>query len=250
MKTKKRFLGILLGLALVLGLMPGMSLTAFADTTTYDPASTYAGFGELASGDDTVKIAGVLGYDWYVMGYDSDAGTVTLLSKQSFGNQDFNSDISKGNSYADSDIKTYVEGLTGEGQPLAGIKDALASVSVTDPAVTGKVPYLLSSLECYSSSETNVTKMKGEGTDWWLRSPGEYGNAAKLVHGGNGDMDEYNVNNLFGVRPALKLDLSNVVFDSETKTFAIPYPLRVGGMQVTCENLSGDGWSYDDGRKT
>ena len=30
MKTKKRFLGILLSLALVLGLMPGMSLTAYA----------------------------------------------------------------------------------------------------------------------------------------------------------------------------------------------------------------------------
>ncbi|MBQ9304203.1 hypothetical protein [Butyrivibrio sp.] len=30
MKTKKRFLGILLSLVLVLGLMPGMSLTAYA----------------------------------------------------------------------------------------------------------------------------------------------------------------------------------------------------------------------------
>lgn len=33
MKTKKRFLGILLSLALVLGLVPGMSLTAYAETS-------------------------------------------------------------------------------------------------------------------------------------------------------------------------------------------------------------------------
>ena len=31
MKMKKRFLGILLSLVMVLGLMPGMSLTAYAD---------------------------------------------------------------------------------------------------------------------------------------------------------------------------------------------------------------------------
>ena len=34
MKTKKRFLSILLSLALVLGLIPGMSLTAYADGNT------------------------------------------------------------------------------------------------------------------------------------------------------------------------------------------------------------------------
>ena len=35
-KTKRRFLSILLTLALILGLMPGMSLTAYADNKTYD----------------------------------------------------------------------------------------------------------------------------------------------------------------------------------------------------------------------
>ena len=38
MKTKKRFLGILLSLVMVLGLVPGMSLTAYA-ATGYSPYS-------------------------------------------------------------------------------------------------------------------------------------------------------------------------------------------------------------------
>ena len=36
MKTKKRFLSILLTLALVLGLMTGTSLTAYAEPISYD----------------------------------------------------------------------------------------------------------------------------------------------------------------------------------------------------------------------
>ena len=43
MKTKKRFFSILLSLALVLGLMPGMSLKAYADVTTYECNSNGTG---------------------------------------------------------------------------------------------------------------------------------------------------------------------------------------------------------------
>ena len=57
MKLKKgtgRILSVLLTLAMVTGLMPGMSLTAYADGTTYDPASTYTGFGDLNTNDTEV----------------------------------------------------------------------------------------------------------------------------------------------------------------------------------------------------
>ena len=57
----KRWFGILLTLALILGLMPGMSLTAYADGTTYNPASTYTGFGELITNDTEVTISEVPG---------------------------------------------------------------------------------------------------------------------------------------------------------------------------------------------
>ena len=85
----KRFLGILLSLVMVLGLMPGMSLTAYADGTTYNPASAYTGFDDLITNDIEVTISEVSGKTWYVIAQES--STVTLLSKQSFGTSKFGS---------------------------------------------------------------------------------------------------------------------------------------------------------------
>ena len=151
-KSGRKLLSFLLTLAMLVGLMPGMGLTAYADGTTYNPASTYAGFGELITNNTEVTISEVSGKTWYVIANDS--STVTLLSKQSFASKPFNSNTSSGNAYASSEIKTYVEGLTGENQPLAGIKDALADISgkVTgDPnTISGAVPYLLSYAEAYA----------------------------------------------------------------------------------------------------
>ena len=42
----KRWFGILLTLALILGLMPGMSLTAYADGTTYSDSTITWGWGD------------------------------------------------------------------------------------------------------------------------------------------------------------------------------------------------------------
>ncbi|MBQ9009556.1 MAG: hypothetical protein IJ088_09530 [Clostridia bacterium] len=67
MKTKKRFLSILLGLVMVLGLMPGMSLTAYAD----DP---YSGI------KNTTTVVHFDSKEWYLIDYDN--STVTLLSKE------------------------------------------------------------------------------------------------------------------------------------------------------------------------
>lgn len=195
---RERLFGILVGLALVLG----MSLTAYADNTTFDT---------LVSNDTTVTIKGVSNVEWYVIGHDGTANTVTLLSKQFFNKRAFK-ESGAGNSYETSDIKNYVEGLTGEGQPLAGIKDVLANVSVTDPAVTGAVPYLLNIAEAGQLSEC---KRKAEDL-WWLRSPGGDGNSAALVYGSSGNIDHYGglVHGTLGVRPALNLNLSDVNFSS------------------------------------
>ena len=53
----KQLMGILLSISLMLGLVPGMSLTAYADGTTYNPASTYTGFGKLITDDTEVTIS-------------------------------------------------------------------------------------------------------------------------------------------------------------------------------------------------
>ena len=123
MQQKKKFsrkvisyvLALVMVFSTLTGIVPGMSLTAYADGTTYNPASTYTGFDDLITNDTEVTISEVSGKTWYVIAKDS--STVTLLSKQSFGTSKFGSS----NNYAGSTVKTYVEGLTGDGQPLAGI---------------------------------------------------------------------------------------------------------------------------------
>ncbi len=79
---KKRLFGILLILALVLGVIPGMILTAYADDTIYEPATRYNGLSDLLTNNTEVTIREVPGKKWYVIAYDST--TVTLLSKDGF----------------------------------------------------------------------------------------------------------------------------------------------------------------------
>ena len=87
MNTKERFLSILISLVMLLGLIPGMSLAAYADEAIYNPASEYTDYDTLNANDTTVQIPGVevngTPVDWYVIGYESADKTVTLLSKQS-----------------------------------------------------------------------------------------------------------------------------------------------------------------------
>ena len=228
MKKRKALLSIVLAIVMAIstftGFVPGTCLKVQAEGTTYSPASGYKDYGALNSNSTTVQIEGVkIGdtiVDWYVINYNSTNQTVTLLSKQSFARKPFNSDTSKGHDYASSEIKTYVEGLTGENQPLAGIKDALADISENVEGnpdnISGAVPYLLSTTE---ATELDSTK---KGTDtWWLRSPGDYGEDAACVHDRSVGVIGGIVNIAFAVRPALQLNLSSVIFSSDTKTFGV-----------------------------
>lgn len=222
MRTKnKRLISLLLTLAMVLGLMSGLTVTAYAGGTVYSPASTYTGFDALMSGTDTVTITEVPEKEWYVVGYDSKAGTVTLLAKQSFGDQKFNSNQSSGNSYAGSELESFVLGLIGNNQPLYGIKGALANISVAgDPSISGAVPYLLSS----SGNEIGyrlLQQIKWD-TDWWTRSPSSmYIEKAYYVNSGSKFLDTQAVDNVLSVRPAIQLDLSKLTFNSANNTFSL-----------------------------
>ena len=209
------------------GIVPGMSLTVLADDTTYNPASTFTDYDTLKTNNTVVTIKEVANVEWYVIGYNSDAKTVTLLSKTSFGNKAFNSNYSSGNNYASSEIMTFVEGLTGDGQPLAEIKGALANISVTgEPSIFGAVPYLLSTTEANNLDSTK----KGNDT-WWLRSPGYTGGAAACVlYGSVLDIGD-GVIGEFAVRPALQLNLESVIFKSESGSYS--FALKSAGYSVT-----------------
>lgn len=218
MKMKKRFLGILLSLSLVLGLMPGMGLTALA----WD-GNPYAALVPTVSeeGDAlTAKQVTFNGKKWYVINDAStaeNAGTLTLLYAGSLGTVAF--DTGGSNNYASSSIKTALGNMTATGV----YKNVAEAIKDTE---NGKL-YLLSEEEA-NAVPLNVRK-DFDSAAWWLRTPAE-GNKVKYVF--VNDTVQNNPGRIVnsgisptaraGVRPALQLDLSKVVFDSETKIFAIP----------------------------
>ena len=94
MKMKKnRISGILLSLALMVGLLSGMSMTAYAD----DP---YAGI------KNTTTVIHFDSKDWYLIDYDN--STVTLLSKEAVAKSKYKSSGTYVE-YNDSDVKTVVD---------------------------------------------------------------------------------------------------------------------------------------------
>ena len=234
--NKKRFLSLLLSLVMVLGLMPGMSLTAYADD---DPP--YAQY------KNTTTEITFDGKSWYLIDYD--AGTVTLLANDCVGASQYNESVPFVE-YRYSTVKTAVDNwynsnITADAQT----------------AVSGDAMFLLTTEQAstiYSANPDVLKCSRASGAysnAWWLCSPSIQSNVlAAVVNGDDGNVfaNGAHVQNItLGVRPALKLNLSKVVFDSATKTFSLatPYPLWVGGTQVTSAQSSGQGWEYDDNTK-
>ena len=175
----KRLMGILLSLVMVLGLMPGMSLTALA----YD-GNPYASF------VGTTTTVTFNGKPWYIIADNStavDAGTVTLLAADtSFGLSAFSDNYS--NDYSSSKVKAALDALTTSGS----FKD-VADAIVTNTDAGGKL-YLLSTAEAqaleqsgyYDVLKMNFSSMMG---GWWLRSPGHDDRSAAFVFGEYGYVD-------------------------------------------------------------
>ena len=208
----KQLMGILLSLVLVLGLMPGMSLTAYA----YD-GNPYT---SLVNTNTTVTFNGKT---WYIIADNStavDAGTVTLLAADtSFGLSAFSDSYS--NDYSSSSVKAALDAMTASGGSFADVADAI----VTNTDAGGKL-YLLSTDEA-KSLQSDVLKINFTGTDdrmggWWRRSPGSSGDEAACVFGKYGHVDGRgnDVDDELGVRPALKLNLSSVIFSSESGSYS------------------------------
>lgn len=224
---KKRIFGILLSFALMLTIMPALSQTAFAGVAP--PYEQYKNTTTVIKFDDK---------DWYLIDYDS--STVTLLSKECVGASQYNSSDSYV-AYDSSTVKTAVDNWYSSNITA----DAKAAVS-------GGAMFLLNNAQARTIHGDNPNVLKCSKAEdayanaWWLCSKGNHDNFAAFVFGegedaglvyDNGDSVLYTL----GVRPALKLDLSKVEFDSTTKTFSLKateYPLWVGGTQVTSANAS------------
>ena len=230
--------------------------TPTINTTYYiDAPSAYAGYVPAEADDADALAAKVVkfnGMDWYLIEDNSTSeteGTVTLFAADNgFGLSKFSE--SNSNAYSSSKIKAALDAMTVEGGAFADVAGAIVSTALEDVSVTGAKLYLLSTEEV-NSLPANVLKVEFTGGDceyseWWLRSTGNSSNYAALVDGrygyvyGNG----YYVESEWGVRPALKLDLSKVVFDSSSKTFApvptstVSFTKVTDASQITAENIS------------
>ena len=204
-KLGRKLLSFLLTLAMVVGLMPGMRLTALA----------YEG-DPYASLLNTTTVVNFDGKDWYLIENNStaaDAGTVTLLSKECVAASKYDSNLSS-NTYSGSTVEStvnnwYTQNITANAQT----------------AVVDNKMFLLTKDQANAmTNDTRKCSYSGiDGNYWWLCSPGTSDTEAACVNCGNGNVRDsgYGVEFSYGVRPALKLNLSSVIFSSETNTFTV-----------------------------
>ena len=212
-----------------------VSGTPTADTAITVPNAVERAYADFVNTTNTVKFNDI---DWYIIADDStdaDTGTITLLAKDPIGASKFN-DNTKDNLYSSSTVKTYLDGMTAEGGAFEGVAHEIVTIpslvaqgssssGMTDTVENVKL-YLLSTEEADAITNADVRKCStASGSNfniWWLRSPGSKAENAAAVTGNNGVVVAagYQSDFCFGVRPALKLDLSRVIFSSESMTFS------------------------------
>ena len=228
MKEKKGFLGILFGFALMLCLMSRMSLTAWATTDTYNNLIPTDSDDETAVSS---KVVHFNNYDWYIIADDStaeDEGTITLFAKDPIGASKF---AIQSNEYSGSTIESYLDELTTGSGSFADVADVIVDTDLPDVSVTGAKLWLLKSSEA-GDLNVNVRKCSqafgAHRNSWWVRTSSsliddDYARRVMEVGGNDGYIYSTGaaVYNKLGVRPALKLDLSSVIFASDTKTFSL-----------------------------
>ena len=241
MKQKmKQFMGILFSIMMVLNLLPGMSLTAFAD-------NSYEGF------FNTTKVVKFDGKDWYLIDYDS--STVTLLAKECVAAAEYNSS----GSY---ECGIYVEY---NNSTVKAVVDNYYTNSISadaKAAVNGSGMFLLTIEQADHLSKDVMKCSQYDGADfWWLCSPGSdddeeeewRGRLAAAVNCTYGYICMHSsVNNTFGVRPALKLNLSSVIFSSESNSFIVhthSFTYSTNGATITA-TCTADGCTPTDNKAT
>ena len=231
--------------------MPNRNVSVSAEFVEF---SSYADFIPTSDDDaDTLgwKAVRFNNYDWYII--ENGEGTLTLLAKDPIGRRGFNNSVNEGNHYSTSKVKAYLDSLTAENGSFAEVADAIKTITVTTNEFSSKHPgygyaiydtaenvrlYLLSTKEALNLPD-NIRKCSeaegSGGNNWWLRSPGDLSNRAAYVNGGDGYVVNHGdlVELTLGVRPALKLNLSSVIFSSESKTFLLRQTISADDVTTT-----------------
>ena len=197
-KIKRRFLSILLSLAMMLGMMSGMRMTVYAD----DPYASIIYTKTLVSFD---------GEFWYLV--EKDNSTVTLLLEDCVAASKFGSNGTYSGSTVEGVVNNWYTG----------------NISTdAKEAVNGNKAFLLTYSQASTLNSLCIDVLKcsqfsgAEGNEWWLCTTGKGGSSyAACVFGSSGTVYEYGekVSKVYAVRPAIKLNLNKVSFDSASKTF-------------------------------
>ncbi len=150
MKQKmKQWLGALLSIALILGLMPGMSLTAYADD-------------RYASLKNTTTVVKFDSKDWYLIDYND--STVTLLAKECVAASRYDSN-GQSWTYSGSTVETAVNNY---------YTNSISS-NVKSAVVDNKM-FLLTKDQANATSFDVRKCSLADGASkncWWLCSPGD-----------------------------------------------------------------------------
>ena len=272
-KTGRKLLSFLLTLAMVLGLVPGMSLTAYAESeSAAEILKPTVSEGKVTN----AKILWFARKYWYVIasgntGVQLATGavskedgqtTLVLLAVESEDWDDVKFSENGSLNYSTSVLKDTIDGVNIENSLIGNdswMKNLIAKRSLTGGAssgegwrtednicgdtVTGATLWPLSANEA-SQVDNSILKYGDNNRDWWLRSPGPETDGPACVWDGNVSTFMY-TNELY-VRPALCLNLTNDISASGTTVYgygqiyslSINYPLQVGGTQVTSGNAS------------
>ena len=234
---KKRILSILLALCMLFCLTP---ISVFAEEVgAWGSAAIQLGADTLNKTVNT-EIAPTVYFGqnhennpaaWRVIGYDGNGvtsaqGDITLLAAYNMGWSKFGSSAA----YADSDLKTAIDALAEKltsKETDAVQKQTLASGSynrentdcVSGTQVNNAVFWPLSTAEASAvNNDLRIADREHQmwaSSYWWLRSPGAKDRDVASVDGfANIDHDGIDISNIWGVRPAFKLNLNSVLFAS------------------------------------
>ncbi len=248
-KLGRKLLSFLLTLTMLVGLMPGMSLTAYAEgEATPTAAETLAPTVDSNNKVTGAKVLEYAGKKWYVIasgttGVQIANGAVTsqtgettlvLLAKEDWRPKSYGLKFYDGNgsssAYGSSNLKTTIDSLvTSEkiGNYYTSEDETWKNNLVAKRTLAGGAGFssdwasvdningnTVTGATLWPLSANEASQIKNSTIltgSWWLRSPGkEDGNAAAVY---NGSLTEIYVNNLnYGVRPALCLNLTSDIF--------------------------------------
>jgi len=160
-------------------------------------------FGSWPHADGTVNPI-----EWELL--KQDGNKALLISKNGLTQRRFDEDS---NVWADSEIRHWLNNEFLNAAFTEADKTAILETELPDVGTTDKV-FLLSCEEAETLFKCDEERRLGK--MWWLRSPGFHGFLAAFVYGEYGGVRAagFYVEGVFGVRPALWMNLDSDIFKS------------------------------------